>query len=139
MRLSLLAALSVLAFGCVEEPGTHPLEIPSVGDFAATVQPMLTKSCASASCHGRRDRALVLYAPGAYRSDPARLYLDEPLTPAELKTNALNVAAFAQGEAPMLRKPLPPSAGGLWHGGGDVFAGTQDPGYQALVAWLAAP
>jgi len=134
-------ALLLLCAGC-DGPGPDPRPWP-VGDleaFEQRVMPHLAERCASGGCHGDPDRPLSLYAPGAHRADPRRLHLDEPLTQEELVENARRVRAFAL-TAPVrdtliVRKPLAPAAGGLWHGGGDVFADERDPGCRELVRWL---
>ena len=39
--------------------------------------------------------------------------------------------------SPLLLKPLAASAGGLVHGGGDIFADTLDTDYLTIYAWIA--
>jgi hypothetical protein len=137
-----VAMVTPMVVDCVG-PGdeTDPLLVSSVEAFAEHVQPELGARCASGGCHGVAMRPLALYAPGALRADPLRLHLDEPLTWTELENNAARVAAFAHGqtvtESLVLRKPLAVIAGGCYHGGGDVFADRQDPGYEVLRSWLS--
>lgn len=126
-------ALAALA-GCV---GNAALDPPALDRdlFAARVQPVLAARCASPACHGSDRRRLRVYAPGLFRSDPARTHRDEPLTGAELDANARSAAAFALDvpaeESLLVTKPL----GRVPHLGGRVFASTDD-GCDALVAWL---
>jgi hypothetical protein len=37
----------------------------------------------------------------------------------------------------LLLKPLAPAAGGVVHGGGDIFADSLDADYRTLRAWIA--
>jgi len=39
--------------------------------------------------------------------------------------------------SPLLLKPLAVAAGGVVHGGGDIFADTTDADYQVIRAWIA--
>lgn len=136
------ATLAVLALGCDgPAPGGRPIVVAELGRFAREVEPQLERRCAQGSCHGRADRPFSLYAPGALRRDPARTYLDEPIGADELAANAERVAAFAVdggslADCLVLRKPLAVSAGGVWHGGGDVFEDASDPAYEAIRDWL---
>ncbi len=108
--------------------------------FAVDVQPHVESRCASAGCHGSVERPLSLYARGQYRADPARTFYDEPLTQTELEANAERLAAFAHGahvdDCLVLTKPLAMAAGGVYHGGGDIFADADDPAYVAMARWL---
>lgn len=140
-RAAVVAACGVVLAGCVGPVGDEePLEVGSIEMYAAEVQPVVTERCASGGCHGRADRMLSLYAPGQLRMDPARTYLDEPLSDDELWVNAERLAAFAHGEdgadSLALRKPLAEEAGGCFHEGGDVFRTTTDPGYRLMERWL---
>lgn len=134
-------ALAFVAACTGPTPRHDPLLVGELEQFAGEVEPVLESRCASGGCHGREERPLALYAPGQYRQDPSRTYLDEPLTPAELSSNAQRLAAFAHGvaaaDALAVRKPLAIDSGGCWHGGGDVFRDTTDPGYRAIARWLA--
>jgi hypothetical protein len=138
------ASLALLLFAACEgpAPGREPLPMADLARFEAEVQPHLALRCASGGCHGRPERPLSLFAPGAHRLDRERLHLDEPLSRAELEENARRTSAFAlvphaRGSL-MVQKPLAQAAGGLWHGGGDVFLDESDPSCRALVSWLDA-
>jgi hypothetical protein len=144
MRPAVVWALFVAA--CVEEPAPLPLPEGDPALFAARAEPVLEARCADPGCHARRERPFALYAPGRHRADPARLYLDEPLTAEELAANRRAVDAFAlaplaAGEplaaCLVVRKPLAVAAGGAGHEGGEIFMSTDDPGYLALAAYLA--
>jgi len=119
----------------------EPLEVGPLEVFAAEVQPHIESRCASAGCHGAVGRPLSLYARGQYRAEPERTFYDEQLTRRELEANAERVAAFAHGSTVeaclFLQKPLAQEAGGVYHGGGDVFVDADDPAYRAIALWLA--
>ncbi|MCB9598457.1 MAG: hypothetical protein H6719_37430 [Sandaracinaceae bacterium] len=135
-----IAGVALLLVGCGPELTTTPLEVGDLGFFTARVEPHLEARCGSAGCHGRPDRPFAVYAPGQHRRDAGRTWLDEPLDRDEVEENALRVSAFGIGRDPfetlIVQKPLSPEEGGLWHGGGDVFAGRNDEGCRALTAWL---
>jgi hypothetical protein len=141
-RIALAAGL--LAGAACEGPGlaSTPLAVGPLDDFAHEVEPVLEARCAQGGCHGRADRPFSLYAPGQLRADPRRTHLAEPLTEGEVAVNARRIAALAvpgsTDDSPALRKPLALSAGGSYHGGGDVFVDRTDPGYRALRSWLLA-
>lgn len=135
-----LALVALFAAGCGPAPSTVPLDVGDLAFFTARVEPHLEQRCGSAGCHGRADRPFSIYVPGQHRADPALRWLDEPLSGEELEENARRVSAFALEDDPfdtlIVRKPLSPSDGGLWHGGGDVFGARNDEGCRALVGWL---
>ncbi len=139
-----IAAAVALAACVVDEPPPAPLAEGDLGVFVAAAQPVLDARCADQTCHGHADRPLALYSPGRRRADPARTFLDEPLTAAEVVANARAVAAFGHGlsseeldDCLVLRKPLALAAGGAGHAGGAQFAGRDERDYQALRAFLA--
>lgn len=140
MRAELLALLVLVA--CGPSPGARPVGVGPLDEFARSVEPVLEARCAQGGCHGRPDRPLALYAPGVYRLDPARTHLAERLSEEEIERNAIRLAALV--EAPpaehslALTKPLAVAAGGVHHGGGDVFADESDPDYRLMLRWLRA-
>ncbi len=143
MRAEILAlALFAVAAGCGPPPGERPLRLGPLDEFARSVEPVLESRCAQGGCHGRPDRPLALYAPGVYRLDLARTHLAERLSDEEIERNAVRLAALV--EAPpterslALTKPLAVAAGGVHHGGGEVFANESDPDYQRMLGWLRA-
>lgn len=141
-RAALLAV--ALALGGCAGPALdpRPVALGPIDVFAAEVEPVLEARCAQGGCHGRGDRPFVLFAPGAHRLDPARLHLAEPLDLQEVEINARRLAVLAEARDPdrslALRKPLALAAGGLHHGGGDVFVDRTDPGYRSIRRWLIA-
>ena len=131
-RAGRLVVLVASLASCAPSQGEVPIAMLDRNEFATRVQPILAERCANPSCHGRPDRPLSLYAPLRHREDPNRVFLDEPLTDAELRHNW--AASCAQGEA-LAQKPFG-EPGGSYHGGGVVFDGPTDEGYRTLRAWL---
>jgi hypothetical protein len=108
--------------------------------FNTGIEPILDARCASPQCHARPERALSLYAPLRWREDPSQTSVDEPLDPTELSHNYVASCVLAGAGDPadepaLIRKPLG-EAGGLYHGGGAVFADTLDADYVAIKAWI---
>jgi len=142
MRRELLAA--ALALGACEGPGleARPISVGPMDVFATEVEPVLESRCAQGGCHGRGDRPFVLCAPGGLRLGAARLHLAGPLDRTEVEINARRLAVLADPfdseRSVALRKPLAIDAGGLHHGGGEVFVDRTDPGYRTLLRWLDA-
>lgn len=144
MRQRALWLMPALFVGCVVEAGS-PTPLPE-GDlevFAASVQPVLAVRCGDPTCHGRVDRPLEIYSAGRHRSDPTRVFLEEAISSDEIADNARNVAAFtldttSAEECAVLRKPLARAAGGVWHGGGEIFPSRDDREYRAVLAWLTS-
>lgn len=96
---------------------------PGLPEFLEKVQPVLKKSCSAASCHG---------------NDVADLSLTCGDTEEQQRWNAWVAAQFvaATPEASeIVRRPLSPARGGVYHEGGVVFDGTDDDGYKAILAW----
>lgn len=137
-RLVPVALALAPACGCRPADPTMP-EPPGGGtawtwdeaQFASTVAPVFTaRGCDTIECHG-----------GGIRGTFA-------LSPADDKDLAFDFAQAgwqADGESPaaspLLRKPLAVSAGGVPHAGdgeGGIFTSTDDPDYQAILAWIAA-
>lgn len=137
-----LALVAPLAAACSgPDSGALPVRFGDRATFDADVQPVLAARCANPTCHGRPERALSLFAPHRYRADPARTYIDEPLTEAELAHNHLSASALAtEQERPedslLVRKPRAEDAG-TYHGGGRVFVDDTERDYRTLVAWIA--
>jgi hypothetical protein len=134
-----------LAACAVDPPDALPLPAGDLAVFATEAQPVLDRSCADGTCHGRADRPFAIYSPGRRRADPARTFLDEPLTDEELAANARSVDALAldpllDGEpidaCRVLCKPLAVAAGGCGHVGGAIFDGRDDRGYRGVRAYL---
>lgn len=141
--MRVLPALLLLAPACAgPDVSLEPIPIASIDVFAAEVQPHIAERCGSGACHGRGDRPLALFVPGAHRVDPDDTYLDESLTRWELEENARRLSAFALGtsaaDSLAIRKPLAVGSGGLWHSGGETFTDLLDPACIAMSAWLDA-
>ena len=137
--------IALTASGCASPPSPRPLPSPDPLAFAAAVQPLLDGRCADPSCHGRPERALSLYSPLHFRSDPRHTYLDEPLDEEELRHNVRMLVAFLVDLPPgttvddclVLRKPLALAAGGCDHLGGAQFPSRDERGYRQLRSWFA--
>lgn len=141
--LPLALALAGSAAACEgPSPGGRRLVVGPLDEFERSVEPVLAARCAQGGCHGRPDRPLSFFSPGVHRADASRTHLDERLTRAEIEANAASLAALAQAapaEASLaLRKPLAAAAGGVYHGGGDVFVDDNDADYRAMLRWLRA-
>jgi hypothetical protein len=103
------------------DPNTDP-SAPDYATFQSKVSPVL-KQCAAGNCHG---------AP----SNP--LYLTCGDTPEQIRWNYFVAADYVSadpGSSEIVRRPLAPEAGGVYHEGGTLFQTTSDPGYQALFDW----
>jgi len=91
--------------------------------FVSEVQPVLVERCGSASCHG---------------AGLADFHLACGEDEAERRWNfwiAMRHLGEEPSSAELLRRPLAAARGGAFHGGGDTFADTDDPGYRALLGW----
>lgn len=138
----LLCALG--AWGCDLPPAERGLPSPSAREFEQSAYPVLLRDCGFPTCHGSAERFFQVYGPGRQRFSPAT----EPYAPATAEELALTFSrarSMLKGQhglsdAPLLRKPLAPAAGGAGHRGNDawdqnVYASESDPGYRALAAW----
>jgi hypothetical protein len=143
------AVIAVLLAGALQGSGCA---LPEADDqhvvwldfprYVAEVQPVLAARCGNPSCHGRPDRPFSIYSPLQWRADPARTYLREPLSEAELVANhavacVLVTGAAAPEEALLLRKALGDAAG-TYHGGGAAFDGPTDRDYRTVLGWIEA-
>lgn len=144
VKLALLLAIASCA-GALDEPAPQTRFDREL--FRCAVQPVLAARCAFPACHGDARRPLSLFAPGRMRYAVGWDRPTEPLTDAELATNFTVASGFATssatGTAWLLAKPLAAEGGGYFHRGaelyaaGDVFASTDDAGYQLLARWIA--
>ncbi|MET0339595.1 MAG: hypothetical protein ABW252_01265 [Polyangiales bacterium] len=114
--------------GVGEAPGFDPRAVPadaaSFARFVSEVQPILVGRCAGASCHG---------------TPAADLYLSCGRSEAEQRWNYfVSVAHVDRTPAlsELLRRPLAKQRGGTFHEGGSVIAGTDDPDYARIRAWI---
>ena len=108
----------------VTDPGYDPSSVEKAYDeFKSKVQPVLKASCSAGSCHGNEVADFSLTCGG-----------DE----AQIHWNAYIAAQFLSAtpeSSELLRRPLDPSRGGVFHEGGVVFSSSDDPGYQAMLTW----
>lgn len=121
-------ALAVCACDGVQEPrvaGGGPDVHLDQAVFVDRVVPVLDRrGCDSVACHGGQGSGELLLSGGL-----------------DLEADFNAVAAFttpwAVDSSPLLLKPLAVAAGGVVHGGGDIFADTLDVDYRALHEWIA--
>ncbi len=115
---------------CSDELGNDPefdpeLE-PEAEDFTSfrqNVSAMLGQRCGAGNCHG---------SPGN------SLYLTCGSGEAQERWNYFEVSDYVSRSprtSEILRRALDPAAGGTFHEGGTVFESSEDPDYQALLAW----
>lgn len=98
-------------------------EIPAFDLFVSKVQPVLSEKCSSASCHG---------------NDVADLSLTCGTSPEQQKWNAWIASQFVSATpeaSEIVRRPLNPARGGVYHEGGIVFDSDSDKGYAAILEW----
>ena len=146
-------ALGAMLAGCTFDDQAE-VAIRPAGDettFASQVQPILETGCATLDCHGQPGRPLRLYSTWGLRIDdslrpPAGAELDDipPITAEEIRANVRAIAGIDVGigrveDSLLLLKPLDPRAGGIHHVGRIHWHSTDDPEYQTIRAWLAAP
>jgi hypothetical protein len=140
--------IGALVVGCADVtngPGTDPSTTLDETVFDCNVQPILARQCSYIACHGQAGAALRVYTPGKLRATTPQNIddLTAPLTTDEMHANFLSATGFAATASDptqnyLLLKPLPASAGGYEHAGGAIYAaGTSDPQYVAIRAWLA--
>jgi hypothetical protein len=153
--LSLLLGCSAIQ----SPPSADPARTLDEDAFRCQVEPILARDCSYFACHGHPQRPLRIYSVGKLR-DPDLPY--EGINTATLAGRQLPLSAGARcgtrsderhanftaaagfaagGVAPndnlLLRKPLPPEAGGYQHEGGVLFSGRADPRAQAIRDWLS--
>lgn len=140
-RLVIAAVLAML--GCTGPAQDEGLIVPGdIEAFAADVQPVFDRSCASLDCHGDPGRAMRLYSIDGLRArDDLRAATE--LTAEELVANARAVVGIDPDPMPLethwaLTKPLAVAAGGIAHEGGELWRSTADADYQAVLRWLSA-
>jgi hypothetical protein len=134
-----VALLVASACSGVDAGGSQPLVELDVDAYARDVHPILEARCATLDCHGVDDRPLRLYAETGLRvRDDLR---DQPIEPDELVADVRAVEAIDPGAAPadslFIRKPVAESAGGVFHGGGDLWTSRDDPQLLCALAWLS--
>ncbi len=99
--------------------------------FAAVVNPILTaRGCDNIACHGGGLR-------GTYELSPA----DDKNVAFDFLQSARQVDPEQPSQSSLLMKPLAPAAGGDVHTADPEVSGflsTDDPDYQAILAWIEA-
>jgi hypothetical protein len=111
-----------------DDPAFTPTD-PTSPDYAAfqsRVSPMLGERCAAGNCHG---------SPGNV------LYLTCGDTPEQARWNyfvSKDYVSVDPQASEILRRPLDPNGGGVFHEGGAVFSSTTDSDYKALLDWAKA-
>jgi hypothetical protein len=92
--------------------------------FAQHIEPVLqSRNCSTTGCHGGQGSGLMLLSGG---TDPQ----------ADFTNVRPHTRPWDPPSSPLLLKPLAESAGGVVHGGGDVFADTTDADYRTLRLWI---
>ncbi len=144
MRRALFLAL---VGGCGYAEETLAVPDPDAAVFRAEVYPVLLARCGFPACHGSDQRFFAIYGPGRTRLDPATAPY-APATTAEValtfaRSRSMLIGPDGPARAPLVRKPLAVAAGGAGHRGDDpwgasVFASSDDPDFQVLVAWADA-
>jgi hypothetical protein len=109
-------------------PGGGQRLVLSFAQYQQTVAPVLsTQGCdAGGDCHGGGIRGTFALSPVAAKSDPF-----------DFEQASLQVNAYDRDASTLLTKPLAVAAGGVPHSF-KPFASTDDPGYQAIRAWIQA-
>jgi hypothetical protein len=137
-RLRALLALLALS-GCAAETA-EPMAWAELDPefYAAHIDPILARGCATLACHGDPNRPLPLYAVSRLRRDADRL--NTPIGDDELCANFRASRAFVlDADAPertlLITKPLFLEDDGTWHGGGYHF-GRDSAEYACLMRWL---
>ncbi len=142
MRALLAASVASAWLGCIGTPeGTTTVPVLDYETYAQDVQPIFVERCGNPTCHGRPERPFSVYGPERYRVDPARTFLDEPLSEHELLANYESACAFSlRATDPttclLLSKPLAVHAGGAGHLGGDVWVDRDELEYRIVEDWL---
>lgn len=137
IRTRLLAAVVLMALGGCQAADPNAGTAPKGGQefvvdeavFLATVEPVLVnEGCDNIACHGGGLRGSFELSP-ADDKDPAFDFVQ-----VRRQLNPLEPAA-----SNILTKPLAPAAGGAVHtapAAQSGFESTDDPGYQAILAWI---
>lgn len=109
-----------------EPPGGGPPLDLDFAYFVARVEPILTaRNCTNtAGCHGGQGAGMLLLSGG--------IDVEE-----DYRSTRPHTRPWDPPASPLLRKPLAAAAGGVVHGGGEIFADTTDVDYQTIAAWIA--
>jgi len=129
-----LLVLTVVSSGlfCACEGGLEPVA-PGGGRevsldavfFMESIELILQRrGCSNVACHGGQGSGELILSGGL---DPQ----------GDLIAVTGLVTTWRPQDSALLRKPLAETAGGVQHGGGDVFADTGDVDYQTVLNWIA--
>jgi len=137
LSIAVLGLCLLLLGGCADDP-TAPVAPDPVGGgqtyvldaetFATIVSPILTrKGCdAGGQCHGDGIRGTYQLSPTSNKDQDY-----------DFTQSALQVDGYDPAASPLLTEPLDPAAGGTVHAMVG-FEDTDDPDYQAILAWIEA-
>ena len=102
-------------------------------EFKTRVHPILGDSCAAGNCHGSPANSLRLVC-----ATGAKSVSNDVLARWNYFAATQYIATTAQnlGASEVLRRPLDPAGGGVYHEGGAVFANQSDAGYVTLRDWV---
>jgi hypothetical protein len=137
-RRALPIIVLLLAGGCrpagptaVLPPGGGSEYVLDEAVFTDSVAPVFTaRGCDTIECHGGGIRGTFALSPAGDK-DPAF----------DFEQAGWQVDGDDPAASPLLRKPLAITAGGDAHAGeaeGGIFASTDDPDYQVILAWITA-
>jgi hypothetical protein len=133
VRTELTLALAATAIaGCAdpsspEPPGGGEDYALDFAEFSGSIAPILVEAgCHAASCHGGGIRGTLELSP------------EDALDPAyDFEQVRLQVDPWSPQASPILTKPLAGDEDGATHSW-EPFATTDDPRYQAILAWILA-
>jgi len=103
------------------DPAAPP--IASFNTFKTSVKPILRASCSAATCHGTAVADLALTCGDDEAQDKWNAWISSQFVSATAESSEI------------VRRPLDPSRGGVFHEGGVVFGGSDDDGYKKILAW----
>ncbi len=92
--------------------------------FVASIEPILqSRGCSNMACHGGQGSGELLLSGGAFPE-------------ADFLAVRGLVTPWDPPQSPLLQKPLAVAAGGVVHGGGDIFVDTSDTDYVTMLEWI---
>jgi hypothetical protein len=130
----------------IENP-PRDVATPDFDWFVCQVHPKMQAHCSMGACHGNEQMILRVHSLGLLRMNvpDGGIYtttyrFESPLTREELTADYNSLRTLIDpnnvaGSAP-LRKPLGAAYGGGWHGGGVIYADTNDLTYTGLLQWM---